>query len=291
MPLEELRKEIDELDEEIVRLVGRRAEIARKIGEIKEAEDLSAYSPERERAVYEKITSHEGGPLPGSCIRAVYCEIMSGAIALQKETTVVYPGPPDSFGHMAAREKFGASVDYLQCPDVARVFEAVSRNQADYGVVPAEATLEFPAGERSVTVISEAFAPAAERPEGSAENEARFFVIGKQSPRPTGRDKTSLVIRARDEAGALQRILKPFAERGVGVNLTRIESARTRECSFLVDLDGHIEDERVRDALAEAEALAEEVAVLGSYPRVEPPSLLRRSSLRLRRLDGRACAP
>ncbi len=281
LPLDELRKEIDRLDEEIVRLIGERAEAARKIGGIKEARGLSAYSPERERTVYEKVSSRNKGPLPDSCIRAVYREIMAGALALEKRTTIACPGPPCAPGHMAAREKFGASVGYVLCPDVAGVFQTLSRGEADYGVVPMEngtsASLDILAADGRVTVISEAFLPRAEgaedsgsAPEGSGPSEApaRFFVIGKQSTRPTGRDRALLILHVRDEAGALQGVLKPFVEREI--NLVRIESRvpgrRAGECSFFVELEGHAEDKPVRDALAEVERLANGMAVLGSYP-------------------------
>lgn len=102
------------------------------------------------------------------------------------------------------------------------------------------------------------------------ENVTRFAVVGKESPFATGRDKTSLVIYLdRDRPGALYDILQEFA--GRGINLTRIESRPSRrglgDYYFYIDLEGHISDQPVKEALQGIEKKAAMVKVLGSYPR------------------------
>ena len=101
-------------------------------------------------------------------------------------------------------------------------------------------------------------------------NVTRFLVAGSKIPEATDRDKTSLVIYLqRDRPGALFSILKEFASRKI--NLTRIESRPSRrglgDYYFYIDLEGHVSDEKVREALAGIEAEAAMVKVLGSYPR------------------------
>jgi len=102
------------------------------------------------------------------------------------------------------------------------------------------------------------------------DNVTRFAVVGKQIPGVTGRDKTSLAIYLqRDRPGALYSILQEFAARDI--NLTRIESRPSRrglgDYYFYIDLEGHIEDLPVKQALARISAKAGMVKVLGSYPR------------------------
>src|SRR4029079_3976889 len=84
-------------------------------------------------------------------------------------------------------------------------------------------------------------------------NMTRFLVLGRQQPEPTGRDKTSLLIVTRDEAGILYRTLGAFAERGL--NMTKIESRPSRrrpwEYVFFVDIDGHERDEAVAGRLSD----------------------------------------
>ncbi len=102
------------------------------------------------------------------------------------------------------------------------------------------------------------------------ENITRFAVVGKETPLATGRDKTSLVIYLdKDRPGALFDILQEFAKRGI--NLTRIESRPSRrglgDYYFYIDLEGHILDEPVQEALQGILRKAAMVKVLGSYPR------------------------
>src|SRR5215471_12292329 len=105
-------------------------------------------------------------------------------------------------------------------------------------------------------------------------NMTRFLVLGRQQPDPTGRDKTSVLLVTRDEAGILYRTLGAFAERGL--NMTKIESRPSRrrpwEYVFFVDVDGHERDPQVAAALAAVRQGCETVKVLGSYPRAEAPA-------------------
>jgi prephenate dehydratase len=100
----------------------------------------------------------------------------------------------------------------------------------------------------------------------------RFVLLTRPAaPAPrTGNDRTSLVAYLRDDhAGALLEILTEFASRAV--NLTRIESRPTKgrigDYCFSIDCEGHIEDERVGNALAALHRVCADVRYLGSYPR------------------------
>lgn len=110
--LEALRKRIDALDAEIVRVVNERARCAREIGELKRAQGAPVFVPAREKAVYERVLALNQGPLPAEAFRAIYREIMSASLALERCPRVAYLGPPGTFSHKAARCKFGSSVEY-----------------------------------------------------------------------------------------------------------------------------------------------------------------------------------
>jgi chorismate mutase/prephenate dehydratase len=102
-------------------------------------------------------------------------------------------------------------------------------------------------------------------------NVTRFVVFGasRAATPPTGDDKTSLVFSTRHERGALVRALTVFDR--AGINLSRIESRpRSGEAwqyVFFVDLEGHAEDDNVREALKALEHHSDMVKVFGSYPR------------------------
>ena len=107
-----------------------------------------------------------------------------------------------------------------------------------------------------------------------ANNYTRFFVVGCDPVGPpSGDDKTSLLISVNHEAGALYRLLRPFADHGV--SLCSIESrplkGRPWEYLFFLDLVGHVDDAKVTKALAAVRRRSLSVKVLGSYPAALPP--------------------
>ncbi len=105
--------------------------------------------------------------------------------------------------------------------------------------------------------------------EDNPENVTRFWVIGRLATRPTGADKTSLVVAGSHQAGTLHALLAPFA--GAGISLTRIESRPARsalwEYVFHLDFLGHAQDPAVAATLGQLGERASLVRCLGSYPR------------------------
>jgi prephenate dehydratase len=104
----------------------------------------------------------------------------------------------------------------------------------------------------------------------AAGNSTRFVVVGRRLSAPTGWDKTSLVVFIEENRpGALLQLLEIFAERDL--NLTKIESRPTKaelgEYCFFLDVEGHLADERVGDALAAVKRTHRDVKLLGSYRR------------------------
>ncbi len=104
--------------------------------------------------------------------------------------------------------------------------------------------------------------------EDEPNNTTRFLVLGNYEPRPSGRDKTSLVLSANNRAGAVYEMLTPFATRGV--SMTKFESRPSKvalwEYLFFVDIEGHRDDSNVAAALEEVGRIAGYMKVLGSYP-------------------------
>jgi chorismate mutase / prephenate dehydratase len=104
--------------------------------------------------------------------------------------------------------------------------------------------------------------------EDEPNNTTRFLILGDYEPKPSGRDKTSLVLSARNRAGAVYEMLTPFATRGV--SMTKFESRPSRvavwDYLFFVDIEGHRDDPQVGEALEEVGRIAGYIKVLGSYP-------------------------
>jgi chorismate mutase/prephenate dehydratase len=142
MPLDDIRKTIDEIDNQLLDLLSRRADAVHEVGEIKKKEGLQIYAPEREDALLKSLAAKNRGRLPEKSIRAIYREIMSAALALEDDLKIAYLGPEGTWTHQAAISKFGHSVEYSAQPNFAEVFDRVTRRKASYGVVPIENSTE-----------------------------------------------------------------------------------------------------------------------------------------------------
>jgi chorismate mutase/prephenate dehydratase len=136
--LERLRKEIDEIDNKIVELLDKRAEIAINIAHIKRNEKAKFYSPERERKILERLTSLSKGPFPNDTLKVIYREILSASLSLEEPLKVACLGPLATFTHLAALRHFGSSASFLPVESIKSVFDAVDSGKAEFGVVPIE---------------------------------------------------------------------------------------------------------------------------------------------------------
>ena len=142
MKLNKLRQQIDKIDEGIVKLLNQRAKITLGIGRIKKNAGTSIYCPDREREILRKIVLLSNGPLKPSSLEAIYREVMSSSLSLEKNLQIAFLGPVATFTHQAALKRFGSQVDYLSCDSIADVFSEVEKENADYGVVPIENSIE-----------------------------------------------------------------------------------------------------------------------------------------------------
>ncbi len=106
------------------------------------------------------------------------------------------------------------------------------------------------------------------RIEDNMNNFTRFLILSQKPPERTGKDKTSLMLSVKDRVGALYDLLRPFASHGI--NMTKIESRPSRrkawEYIFFVDIEGHVEEDRVKKALEEVKGRCLFMKILGSYP-------------------------
>lgn len=156
-------------------------------------------------------------------------------------------------------EWLNANLPHAERIAVASNAEAARRAAEEAG--SAAVAGETAAGHYGLTIL-------APNIEDEPNNTTRFLVLGDYRPAPSGRDKTSLVLSARNRAGAVYEMLTPFATRGV--SMTKFESRPSRvalwEYLFFVDIEGHRDDPRVAEALEEVGRIAGYIKVLGSYP-------------------------
>ena len=136
--LASLRGQIDRLDRELVGLMNERAEVARRIGHLKQSSGQVAYDPSREELVLERVVAANAGPLSGESLKAVWRELISGSRAIEQHLRVAHLGPAWTYSHLAALHRFGSSVEFVPVGSISAAFEEVHAGHSHYGVVPLE---------------------------------------------------------------------------------------------------------------------------------------------------------
>lgn len=355
--LEKLREEIDKIDENIVMLLNKRANIAREIGKIKNSLNIQIRNLHREKAVLSHVLKENeknGALFPSTALEIIYKEIISAISSLEGSVKIAYFGPKATFTHQAAISHFGFSSDYIPCDSIPAVFELVESENAHYGVVPIENTIEgvvnhtidllmgtdllivgeiiipinlfllstqtntynirkiyshkhalaqsrnylekhFPNAEileakstanacemakedNTAAAIASEIASyvyglniLAKNIQDEKNNFTRFLIIGKNSVKATGKDKTSIIIGVKNQAGALYKALEIFYKNNI--NLTKIESRPSKKKAwdyiFYIDIEGHIENDKIKKALDDLSLNSQMIKFLGSYPKAE----------------------
>lgn len=142
--LGEMRKRINEVDEQIQALISERARFAQRVGvakgELGSAVDY--YRPEREAEVLQKVLDRNDGPLRDEEMLRLFREIMSACLAQQEPLKIGFLGPEGTFTQTAVFKHFGHSVRALPFHTIDEVFQEVESGVADFGVVPIENSTE-----------------------------------------------------------------------------------------------------------------------------------------------------
>ncbi|MDZ4741892.1 MAG: chorismate mutase [Verrucomicrobiota bacterium] len=272
--LKNVRTQIDAIDSKLLSLLNERVNLVLEVGKIKHASGQDIYAPEREQALLRRLTGMNPGPLPNDSLKAIYREIMSSAISLEKPIVIAALGPESSISANAAKSKFGKSLRYTFQKDVRSIFKTVGDKKADYGVVPVEIQgdstlldvfdffIDFPLRICAQIVLEDG------KKKKTKQEPTRFFVIGRKCPPPTGIDRTTILFSLPDKPGALALSLGVLAK--AGVNLMKIESRPSWRAGFkyhfVIDLDGHADEPKMAKALEQFASGCNAVKIIGSYP-------------------------
>jgi chorismate mutase/prephenate dehydratase len=145
--LEQLREKIMELDNALVDLLNRRAELSLAVGRVKRGNADDVFRPGREAELLKCLEERSAGPLPKGHLRAVYREIFSSSRYLQRPQRVAFLGPEGTFSHIAALALLGSLASFHPQTSLADVFHAVENEDCDIGIVPLENSLQGSVGQ------------------------------------------------------------------------------------------------------------------------------------------------
>ena len=171
--LESIRRQLDEVDDAILKALADRAALAKRMSAVKD-DTPRGYSPKRQREVLEHVEAKGAGDFPKRSIAAVFREVLSACFALEGPMRVAYEGPPGSIGHEAARKKFGAAAEYLACEGPRPALELLERDHADAAVIVIESSTEG-----LLQPALDALADANSKLVGEVEVDARIHVLSK----------------------------------------------------------------------------------------------------------------
>ena len=146
MTLEELRKGIDQIDDELLKMLNKRMQFVQEVGKLKQNDGSSIYRPEREREILERLNRQNDGALTPEAIEAIFMEIFAVSRNLELPEKIAYLGPEGSYSHQAAESRFGALSYYLPLNSIEAVFKVLQNKEAKYGVVPIENNTEGAVG-------------------------------------------------------------------------------------------------------------------------------------------------
>jgi chorismate mutase/prephenate dehydratase len=135
-----LRRRIDAIDSEILRMLNERARVVLEVGSWKRSAAAPVYSPLREQQIVERLTRENSGPFPEAGLAPVFREIVSATRSLEAPLPIAYFGPEGTFTHLAAKRRFGELARLTGVASIAEVFAAVEAGKAAIGVVPVENT-------------------------------------------------------------------------------------------------------------------------------------------------------
>jgi len=138
MKLKKLRGRIDRIDEKILGLLNQRALEVVRISKLKKEKKLSAYSPEREASMLNRLKKVNKGIFTSQDIENVFREVLSVCRSQRTILKIAYLGPQGTFTHLAALKKFGKKPEYIPAENINDVFDEVERGEVDYGVIPVE---------------------------------------------------------------------------------------------------------------------------------------------------------
>ncbi len=247
--LDSLRQQLDVLDDNILELLKKRANLVLDVKRAKNENNINVYSPAREKQIIDRIKEKAAdGNFPLDALESIFINIISASRSLIGDLQVAYLGQETLD---AGIKQFGETVNFLAQDTIEDAFHSVESSASQYAVLPARYEVYKRLVSSNLIII--------------AERDSRYLVIGTLPSNPTGNDKTSAGFILEDRPGILNEIMQPLSEKGL--TMLKIESrsisSDNTQFFFYIEVNGHIKD--IGSDLEKILSVAKSYKVLGSY--------------------------
>jgi chorismate mutase len=272
--LDDLRREIDEIDDEMHDLLMRRTTVVDAIGALKKSDGVPAIRPGREATILRRLIVRHDGKFPRALVVRIWREILSGTTRLQVDFAVAVHVPERAPGLWdLARDHFGSCTPMTAFSTASQVL----RDSDPWWphLVSADA-------QRPRVVARLPFASPGNARAGGLD----ALAIGRGAPEPTGADRSMLVIDTNREISRT-RLFSVLKTGGLEPNFLAAVASAPDAAANLIELEGLVspEDAHLQKALVPLGAAVDRVSFLGSYARpltVEELAGSRKASARKR---------
>lgn len=270
--LEDLRQELDRIDDALHDLLMRRTEVVVEVGRVKGSENAALLRPGREAEILRRLVSRHHGGFPKLSLLRIWREIIGGMIGLQGTVSVAVFMPDRGAGYLElARDHFGAVLPVVPFRSAGQVTRTVAEGSATVGIMPMPdredvedwwISLMGDSPDLPRIIARLPFAgPGPARGEG-----IEALAIGRLIPEPTGYDRSWLAMETGPDISRA-RLRSVLSAAGIEPTMMAATHRTEETWLHLVEVSGHLvaEDRRVRRLLERKEPVSRAV-VLGGYP-------------------------
>jgi chorismate mutase/prephenate dehydratase len=140
--ISDLRQQMAETDGEILRMLQKRARLARQVGDLGPGGQAGT-----QEELLQKLEAQGASDLPPEAVRAVFREVHAATAALERPSRIAFVRPEGGYAHVVARRRFGAAADLVAVDTVPAALDEVTRKRADHAVIPVESSVDGPTHE------------------------------------------------------------------------------------------------------------------------------------------------
>ena len=278
--LNNARSQIDEIDDQLLELLNRRAALAQQVARGKKEElsglpgesEIVYYRPDREAQVLARVCDLNKGPFPDRAVRTIYREVISATLALEQPLKVTFVEQPTGVALAAVLKHFGRSALPVLVDDEAQALQYVADGLADVAMIVIGNQRNLLLSEPLTRLVSADLIPVGElwldgRWQGDQQELAdldqsgltRILILGRQQCEPTGDDRTLLLVEGDDHITSrfLQSMLGP------NLQLTCVDTSLNCWCLMV---DGHLQDQSVQQWIVLLKECCRSVKPISSWP-------------------------